>query len=223
MSDDAQPKLSCPAWLPKEPPDAPTSDEQRLEEEWESFEELSSEELDRSVSRWREGLASVASMAAAALLVVNAPSAQSMDWFWRRLVLLALVVAAVSGVVALWRALVASAGIPATITRKEFEKKYESVAGFKRLRHRRIAQSLRISRYAVLVSVIATLSGAVVLWIAPPGAEPSLRVQTETGSYCGTLLSADQGEIHLGIKGERDPRVIPLDLADNLWVVKSCW
>lgn len=221
MNDD-QPAPRNAAWSSKKPPDAPTSDEQRSEEEWESFEKLASTELDRSVSVWREGLASTVSMAVATLLVVTAPSADGLTNLWRGLVLFALVLAAVSGVVGLWKVLVAAAGVPATITRKEFEQEYESVAEFKRFRHRKIAHSMQIARRAVLVSIVATLSGAAMLWIAPYNVEPSLRVQTETGSYCGSLLSADQGEIHLDIKGERDPLVIPIDAADNFWIVRSC-
>lgn len=208
-------------WLPSEPPPTPTAAEVLAEEQWAEFTEMSASEVAGSATRWQEGMAALTSALAAGILIANAPDASALDPEWRAWVLLAVIVAALGGLVGLGCVLTASAGVPTTITRKQFAAKYITAEEFRRQKMRSVAWRIRVARYAVVGSILATICAAVLLWVAP-GEEPMLNVQTGDGSSCGAVESADGGEIRLQVRGERNPRVIPLHDVTNLSVVGSC-
>lgn len=208
-------------WLPLEPPPAPTAAELLADEQWAEFTRMGASDLAGSTTRWQEGLASLAGTAAAGLLISSAPDAASLGAGWRNWILGVIVVASVSGLLGLGCALIASAGVPATITRQKFETKYTTVMEFCRRKARHVASLIRMAQAAAVVSILATVVAAGLLWLAP-GQAPSLKVQTDEGSFCGIVKSADGGEVRLEVAGEQRPRLIPLGDVRNLWTVESC-
>lgn len=208
-------------WLPREAPPPPSNEQQHSIEQWDEFNKLAAGELATSAARWQEGLAAVVGVAAAALLVVNAPDATSLPANWRPATLAAMVVAAATGVVGLWCSLMAVAGVPVFITKEQFETKYGTVDGFRRARMRRAATQMRVARWAVIVSITTTMLGAGLLWMAPRPAA-YLQVETETGVYCGTVKSGDRGQVLLEIPGEHRTHVIELAAVRDLWATDTC-
>lgn len=219
--DERSAPAAAAAQLPPEPPKAPTEAEQRAANEWDAFSRIALDEVSASATKWKEGLASIASAVAAGLLLIGVPDATKVALGWRIGVVFVALAATIAGLVSLWYALTATAGTPSHITREAFEKEYGTVEEFRRRRGSDVVNRLRVARIAVIVSVCATLLGAGLLWFAPAAA-PRLRVETADGSYCGKVDSADHGEIHLAVDGERDARVVPLEDVKNLWVVTSC-
>lgn len=219
--EEAATPIAQAAHLPPGPPTAPTEAEQRAANEWDAFSKIALDEVSASASTWKEGLASIASAVAAGLLLIGVPDATKLAQGWRIGVVLVAFAATIAGLVSLWFALTATAGTPSHITREAFEKEYRTVDEFRRRRGSDVVNRLRVARIAVVLSVSATLLGAGLLWFAP-GSAPRLRVETAGGSYCGKVHSADHGEIHLAVDGERDARVVPLEDVTNLWVVTSC-
>ena len=220
-SGPPQASVSDAGRFPSEPPPAPTAAQQQSSQEWDRFSQFSLDEVTASATTWKEGLASVASSIAAGLLLIKVPDATSVEATWRVGVVVVALLATISGLVSLWWALTATAGTPSHITREEFENRYRTVDEFRRRRGSDVVARLRVARVAVILSVIATVVGAGLLWFAPDAA-PRLRVQSAEGTYCGLVDSADRGEIHLAVDGERDARVVKLEDVQNMWVVTSC-
>lgn len=162
------------------------------------------------------------STAGAGLLLVKLPDASTIDPAWKVWILVVAVVATVAGLLSMWTALTATAGNPANITRERFEKTYSSFDDFVARRMSAAVRRLNVARVCAVVSVVALLVGACVLWVAP--AEQSLRVKVEVGdtTVCGTVSSGDHGELRVKVAGERDVRVVPYSDVRNLRVVAAC-
>ncbi|WP_028707737.1 hypothetical protein [Propionicicella superfundia] len=212
-----------PRPLPDRPPAAPTAEAQRRSQDWQRLAALAEKEVPTSVDAWRGGLSGLVSTAAAGLLLIKLPDAASIDPAWRIAVVAIAVVATVAGLTSLWTALTATAGHPATISRAEFERRYESFDDFSVQRRSGSVARLAVARGAAVVSVVALLIGASLLWLAPPKATtPYLKVRTSAATVCGTVASGDHGEVRLDVAGERDPHVVRYADIQNLWVVSSC-
>jgi hypothetical protein len=73
----------------------------------------------------------------------------------------------------------------------------------------------------VLLGVAAMASW----WAETKPEEPTPVVAVETGDddvVCGTLASADDGEVAVDVEGEKDPHVIRYDDIDNFRVELAC-
>lgn len=208
--------------FPDEPPPAPDGDEQCCLQEWAMLSELSLREVGESAAKWKEGLLGLVTTCTSGFLLVRGVGLGEVAgaWFWAVLALWTL--AAASGLLGIWCGLSATAGTPARLDYHTFVAIYRSVDELRRQHNRKVAKKLAIARAAVVVSVACTLLGALVSQAAPAEAGPKLLVKTAAGTYCGTVKSADHGEIHLVLAGERDPRIIPFAAITNLSPRASC-
>lgn len=208
--------------FPDQPPLAPNDDEQRCLQEWAALSELSLREVGESAAKWKEGLLGLITTCASSFLLVSGVGLNDVAgvWFWA--VLLLWTLAATAGLVGIWCGLSATAGIPTTLDYRTFATSSGSVDELRRQHSRAVAKKLAAARAAVVMSVACTLIGVLTSQIAPAEVGPKLLVKTATGTYCGTVRSADHGEIHLVLAGERDPRVIPFAEITNLSPRTSC-
>ncbi len=84
---------------------------------------------------------------------------------------------------------------------------------------------LDTGRRLVVAALASLLIGVGVSWWAPstPTDPPTyLRVTSPNTSACGTLRSADGGQVRLSIAGNHDPISIPLTQVTTLAVVATC-
>jgi hypothetical protein len=208
--------------LPAIPPRAPTEEERAALSEWKLLIETSTQEVSESATKWREGLLALVTTASSGLLVIRSTELSTLQgaMFW--IVLMAWSTASAAGMIGVWYSLSASAGTPIEIDYSTFARDYGSVEGFRIEQSLHIARTLRTARLAVILSLTLTLIGAFSLHLSHDAAEPKLLIETTTGSFCGSVESADHGEIHLLIDGERDARVFPLSDVSNLSVHSSC-
>ncbi|RRD45941.1 hypothetical protein [Tessaracoccus sp. OH4464_COT-324] len=208
--------------FPSQPPQAPTGDEQLILEEWQKLSELALAEVDASAAKWKEGLLALATTSASGFLLLKGVGLESAEgmWFWIVLILWAL--ASAVGLGGLWLGLAAAAGTPRRLGYEEFAQRYRSLFAFRRQQSKRVARQLLLARTTILVSISCTLLGGFLLQVAPTAGEPRLEVQTTAGTHCGTVRSADNGEIHLLVARRRDPLIIPLQEVTNLRPRSSC-
>lgn len=208
--------------LPAAPPRAPTERERTAFAEWALLTETSIQEVSDSAIKWREGLLALVTTISSGLLVIRNTELTTLHGapFW--IVLVAWSTASAAGMVGVWCSLSASAGTPTEIDYDTFERDYGSVKEFRIRQSIRIAKILRTARRAVILSLALTLIGAFSLHLSRDTTEPKLLIKTTTGNFCGSVESADHGEIHLLIDGERDARVFPLADVSNLSVHSSC-
>lgn len=221
MAAPVSPILGGTTGLPTTPPAAPTAAQREAAMQWDAFTAVAVGEVTDSAKAMKEGLASIITTAAAGLFLVKVPDISTVDAGWKTAAVVIALVATVSGLIGIWWSLRATAGTPSHIERSDFESRYGTVDEFRRKRASDVLTRLAIARGAVVVSVFAMLLGAGVLWLAPTDG-PQLSVKTADATYCGTLKSGDQGEIHLAVKGERDVHAIKLADVLNLWVSATC-
>lgn len=208
--------------LPATPPRAPTEEEHVALSEWKLLIKTSTQEVSESATKWREGLLALMTTISSGLLVIRSAELENLQGILFWIVLIAWSTASVAGMVGVWYSLSASAGTPTEIDYSTFARDYGSVERFRIEQSLHTARTLRTARLAAILSLTLTLIGAFSLHLSHNAAEPRLLIETTTGSFCGSVESADHGEIHLLIDGERDARVFPLSDVSNLSVHSSC-
>lgn len=192
------------------------------------FRELSQASLSTvrtSAEAWRNGMSALVTLITGGLLISGPDMAQDLTTGWRT----ALTILAGGGLAAatwgLWRALRAAAGVPRLAQLDDIVTRYGSVAAFEVAQARTAAAELRRARVALQVALLLLGAAALSWWWAepaPPEPPAYVRVDTEAGSVCGTLQSADQATVRVQVAGEAVPREIGFAEVENLRLATSC-
>jgi hypothetical protein len=178
-----------------------------------------------SAEKWRNGLAALVTLVAGGLLIKGVGDATDLTTEWRIVLSVLAGGGLATAVYGLWRALRAAAGVP-EVTDTDVVTMYGSVLGYEVALAKRASNDLRWARKS-LVAALVLLGGAVVasLWAEKESPSPPAFVEVDTGTpkpICGTLKSADNGNLIVQVKGEQNPRTITFTEVKNLRVKASC-
>lgn len=208
---------------PPVPPGPPTAASLQDRTDFRALVDASVKDTRASAETWRTGLAALVTLVTTGLLIKGPEEAAKLPDEARALIVFLLVVGLGLAVLGLYHALAAAAGVPATVERDDVVARYGSVRGFQVAQAVRAADRLRDARHLVLLA-LPTLGLATVAWLlsTPSSGTPVVVVHTGETRHCGTLLSADDGEVRIDIPGESDPRVTALDDLTNLEVAAEC-
>ncbi|MFG1822642.1 hypothetical protein ACGFIJ_09175 [Microbispora bryophytorum] len=172
----------------------------------------------KQAESWRTGLAGLTSLFAAVLVVKGREGFTELHAPFRWTVVVLLVLALAALLAATLRALSAAHGSPSDEILMTGED-LEDWADEEVVRIRRsMVWALRLTLTAVLMIAVAV----VLTWTAPSGkpAGVVLQIDTATVRYCGTLVSAADGDVVLS-QGET-MRIVPLASVKAMETVAKC-
>ncbi|MBB5874127.1 hypothetical protein F4553_007561 [Allocatelliglobosispora scoriae] len=219
MTDEPAPSYRKPASGPE-----PVSRHERA-----AFDALVAQSLPTvraSAQAWRNGLTALIGLVTAGVAIQGRTTAAELSPGWRAGITVLIGAGLAAAVVGLWHALGAEAGTRAApLTLADIHARHASVAAYQVALAKSAGQRLSRARTAVAVSIALLLTGVIATWWAPPiPSEPPayVRVTDQHGTTCGTLLSADGGQVRLEVAGSHDPAVIALTGVTNLAVVAAC-
>jgi len=145
---------------------------------------------------------------------------------WRTLVTVLIGGGLLLAVIGLWQALAAEAGTdPKARTLQNIRSVYGTLDAYDVHLAEVAARRLEWGRRAVAAAVVFLLAGIATTWWAPAAdlSPPAyLKVAHDGGVTCGTLMSADGGQVRLTIAGTHEPVVIRLTNVTNLALTTTC-
>ncbi|KUJ65767.1 hypothetical protein ACZ90_43480 [Streptomyces albus subsp. albus] len=198
--------------------------------ERDAFAALSAGSLDAvrsSAETWRNGLTAFITLVTTGVVIKGRDTTNTLTTGWRAALTVLIGGGLLAALIGLWQALSAQAGTrPRATTLSAVHQRYSSVAAYRVALAMAAARRLRRAQYLVAVALSLLLAGIVVTWWAPADSGKKdatyLKVSHPGGPSCGTLRSADGGELRLKSPGEHKPVVIKLSVVSNMKVVKTC-
>lgn len=208
---------------PPRPPGPPTPSSMQDVADFAALVATSLTDVRSTAEKWRTGLAALITLTTTALLIKGPENARDLSTGWRSAVTAALIAGLSLAVAGLWRALEAAAGTPEAVTLDAILARHGSVKAFRIAQANAAITALRSARRLVMASIVLLTIGILGWWWAPVTEDaPVLNITTGGKSVCGEVDSADHGAIRLQVRGEADPRTIPLSQVENLAVAASC-
>ena len=216
----ADPGFRLPASAPE-----PVSRSER-----EAFEALVADSLPTvraAAQAWRNGLTGLLTLVITGVVIQGRTTASELPASWRLAMTLLIGGGLSTAVLGLWQALAAEAGTrtgPRTLT--GIHEHHASVSAYQVALANTAGRRLGKARNSVAVALALLVAGVATTWWAPanPTSPPAYLKVTYTGggSVCGTLQSADGGQLRLAVGGVHAPAVIDLSAVTNVFVVTSC-
>jgi hypothetical protein len=219
--------VTTPAAPRARKPDAPPSKADLAERD--RYAKRAAESLDgvrASAQTWRTGLTAFITIVTTGVVITGRTTTADMAPGWRTLVTVLIGGGLLLAVIGLWQALAAEAGTdPKARTLQNIRADYGTLDAYDVHLAETAARRLEWGRRAVAAAVFFLLAGIATTWWAP-AAEPAppahLKVAHDGVSTCGTLKSADGGQVRLTLTGTHEPVVIPLTHVTNLALTTSC-
>jgi hypothetical protein len=178
-----------------------------------------------SAEKWRNGLSALVTLVTTGVLLTGPSVTADLTTGWRS----CLTALAGSGlavaVYGLAQCLAVEAGAPGRITYDRIASTYGTLAAFDVHLAGEASDRLRRGRRAGVAALVLLGVAAMASWWAetkPEEPTPVVAVETGDDLVCGTLASADDGEVAVDVEGEKDPHVIPYDDIDNFRVDLAC-
>ena len=215
-----------PAYRPKKPSSAPSQGSLAERDAFTALARQSLREVRASAEAWRNGLSAFLTLVTTAVIIKGRDTTAGLPTSWRVLVTVLIGGGLALAVVGLWRVLAAQAGTHYRLsTRQDIRRAYGTVEAYQVAVADRATDDLDAGRRLVITALVLLLIGVGVSWWAPPApTDPPayLKVTYRNTSACGTLRSADNGQIRLTVTGNHDPIIIPLTQITNLTIVATC-
>lgn len=178
-----------------------------------------------SARTWRNGLTAFITLVTTGVVIKGRDTTADLGSDWRTLVTVLIGGGLLLAVVGLWQALAAEAGTdPKTQTLEDILAVHGTLSAYDVYLARDSSRRLQRGTRAVAVAVALLLAGIAVTWWAPTNLSPPayLKVTYEGDVTCGSLQSADGGQLSLRLTGSREPFVVPLSQVTNLALTARC-
>jgi hypothetical protein len=179
-----------------------------------------------SAQTWRTGLTAFITLVTTGVVIKGRGATADLDANWRTLITVLIGGGLLLAVVGLWQALAAEAGTdPKKQTLQDIRAIHGSLDNYEVFLAGTASRRLQWGIRAVAVAVAFLLLGIAATWWAPtatPSPPAYLRVTSEGVLTCGTLQSADGGQLRLIVTGSHEPVVVPLAKVTNLGVTATC-
>lgn len=179
-----------------------------------------------SAQAWRNGLTALVTLVATGVIIQGQRTTADLPVPWRLAVTLLIGGGLATCILGLWHVLAAEAGTrTSTRTRSSIHERHGSVTAYQVALANAAGRRLHRARNTVAIALALLFAGVVTTWWAPasPKQPPAyLKVTHGTGTTCGTLQSADGGELHLTVSGATAPTVITFAAITNISVVAAC-
>lgn len=163
-------------------------------DEWRGLVDNSLTQTQATAEKWRTGLAGFASLVTGVLIIKGPGTVAELAPGWSVVVPVALVLGALSSVVALWIALDAAA--PLSVKFEDFSaviEKWGSIRARNVAVAGRTARSIGWAKVWMGMSVGLLLFAVLVWWLAPQPNTSLSEVATSTGTYCGHIETSAKG------------------------------
>jgi len=215
-----------PAYRPRKPSGAPSQGSLTERDAFTTLARQSLPEVRTSAEAWRNGLTAFLTLVTTGVIIKGRDTTAGLPTLWRVLVTVLIGGGLALAVVGLWRVLAAQAGTHYRLsTRQDIRRAYGTVEAYQVAVADRATDDLDAGRRLVITALVLLLIGVGVSWWAPPApTDPPayLKVTYRNTSACGTLRSADNGQIRLTVTGNQEPTTVPLTQITNLRVVGTC-
>jgi len=179
-----------------------------------------------SAQTWRNGLTAFITLVTTGVVIKGRDSTADLASDWRTLVTVLIGGGLLLAIVGLWQALAAEAGTdPKTQTLEDIHAVHGTLDAYDVYLARESSRRLQRGTYVAAVAVALLLAGIAVTWWAPTAAPspPAYLTVTHQGDLtCGTLQSADGGQLRLTVAGSHEPFVVPLSQVTNLALSATC-
>lgn len=214
------------AYQPRRPANPPTDADLAERDAFKVLIDESLTSVRASAETWRNGLTAFITLVTTGIVIKGRDTTSSLDVGWRIAVTVLLGTGLACAVLGLWQTLAAQAGgRSGTVTLPAIVRAHGSVAAYKVALAAAAAKRMRRARALVGLALALLLGGVVTAWWAPaaPSDPPAYVEVTHDGAAsCGTLQSADGGQIRVKVDGANSPVVIPTAKVANLKVVAAC-
>ena len=179
------------------------------------------------VAAWRTGLTALITLVTTGVVLTGRTSTASMTTPWLAVVTATIGSGLALAILGLWQTLAAEVGARTRLhTLNDILTHHASVQSWQVAQAATAGRLLQRARILVAAALILLLTGVALTWWAPPAPTTPpgyLIVTTRTGaSTCGTLISADNGEIWIHITGKHTPKIIPINQVANLSLTAHC-
>jgi len=215
-----------PTYRPRKPSGPPSEGSLAERDAFTVLTRQSLPEVRASAETWRNGITAFLTLVTTAMIIKGQDTIAGLPTSWRVLVTVLIGGGLAFAVAGLWRVLAAQAGNRYRVsTRQYIRRKYGTVDAYQLAVADQAIDDLDTGRRLVVAALVFLLGGIAVSWWAPPApANPSsyLNVISPTATICGTLRSADNGQIRLNVTGYHDPITIPFAQITNFTVVSTC-
>ena len=212
MDDNAQ---ASPYIDPGEQPPAsgPDAGSCARQDEWRALQVDSLKTIRASAEKWRDGLGALVAIVTGGLVISGPDKASDLDRPWQLGVAGGLTLGVLAVVIGLLNTLGVAAGKTTTITWPEFLKAGGTRADLEANAAISEAGTLRVARRFAASGIVLILAAVGAWLIAPaPSDTPQIQITTRTEILCGKLVSGDDGQFVLDLKGEKNK--VTLKFAD---------
>lgn len=179
-----------------------------------------------SAQAWRNGLTAFVTLVVAGVVIQGQKTTADLPVPWRLAVTLLIGSGLAACILGLWQILAAEAGTrTSTRTRSSIHEQHGSVRAYQVALANAAGRRLHRARNAVAIALALLFAGIVTTWWAPasPKQPPAyLKITHSNGTTCGTLQSADSGELRLTVSGANAPAVITFAAVTNISIVAAC-
>jgi hypothetical protein len=179
-----------------------------------------------SAQTWRTGLTAFITLVTTGVVIKGREATRDLTTSWCISTTVLVVGGLALAILGLWQALAAEAGTaPKKQNLTDIRATYGTLATYQVVEASHAARRLAWARRAVAAAATLLLVGIATTWWAPSAPRTPLaflQVVRGTQTLCGTLQSADSGELRLGMDGSREPAGIPLSEITNLKLVNAC-
>jgi hypothetical protein len=215
-----------PAYRPRKPSSAPSQGSLAQRDAFTALASHSLPEVRASAEAWRNGLTAFLTLVTTGVIIKGRDTTAGLPTSWRVVVTVLIGGGLALAVAGLWRVLAAQAGTRHRLsTRQDIHRRYGTVEAYQVAVADRATDDLDTGRRLVVAALAMLLIGVGVSWWAPPApTDPPtyLKITYSNTSACGTLRSADNGQIQLTVTGDHDPIAIPFTQIINLAFVATC-
>lgn len=179
-----------------------------------------------SAQTWRTGLTAFITVVTTGLVIKGRDSTAGLDNTWRTLITVLIGGGLLLAVIGLWQALAAEAGTdPKNQTLEDIRAAHQTLDNYDVYLAGKASRRLQWGIRAVACAIAFLVAGIAAIWWAPAAvtSPPTYLNVTHQGQVtCGTLQSADGGQLRLALNGRPEVVVIPLSQVTNLAVITTC-
>jgi hypothetical protein len=211
---------------PRKPARPPTPTDLTERDRFSELAEASLPAVRANAEAWRNGLVAFVTLVTASAVIKGRDTTAHLTMGWRIAVTLLIGGGIALSLAGLWQALAAQAGTrEGTVTLADIHRRHASVAAYQIALADAAAARLRRGRTIVAAALVCFLLGITATWWAPAaGPHPAayVKVTHDGTSTCGTLKSADGGNVRIQVAGTAKAVAVPMEKVTNLLVVARC-
>lgn len=195
-------------------------------EQWGALVASSVERATSTAEKWRTGLAAFVTVVTSVLLL-KGPDAQQIEFPWKLVVIVPLVIGAGLMILGLWRALQASAPSLTTADFTSVIANYGTVRAYMIGAANEVTAQLEKSKFWVVWALVAFGSGILAWWLVPAKSDTPNSLVSVTDKHgiivsCGAFVESKNNTITLRPQGSDQAMTIPLRDVNAIGVSDHC-